>query len=255
MSMRNGNNTRGAAGSQYALILGLVSIVALLAISTVGGNVRALMTRVANTVEQAQNLGGAGTSNTGATDPTTDNVYFQCGGQTAYVAFVKNTNGLVVSNLATNVAACQAYNHKALGISNATYRSDRGFGDANNANMNLAIDCANCLWGDGGNPWYFNRSGGSCTIARGTAPAGARVAGMIANTVNTAMNCATFKQNLVSGVSLSQSSSATTHAFYSVHVNGSVNTDPNCPNRTSTTITGQFNGAPEYLLCSIAALP
>ena len=49
---------RGAAGQQYAIVVGLIAVVAIAAITAVGGNVRALMTKTANT------LGGVSANST-----------------------------------------------------------------------------------------------------------------------------------------------------------------------------------------------
>ena len=57
---------RGAAGSQYAVILGLVVVVALLAIQSVGGSVEKLLTNVSNRLTNVTQGGnGGGTSGSG----------------------------------------------------------------------------------------------------------------------------------------------------------------------------------------------
>ena len=62
---------RGAAGQQYAIVVGLVAVVAIAAITSVGGGVKALMTRTANVMNTAQNTAGVvGASTGGATTET-----------------------------------------------------------------------------------------------------------------------------------------------------------------------------------------
>ena len=52
---------RAAAGQQYALIVGLIAIVAILAITQIGRSAGALMTNVANRMDAAGNSAGVGT--------------------------------------------------------------------------------------------------------------------------------------------------------------------------------------------------
>ena len=61
---------RAAAGQQYALIVGLIAVIAIAAITSVGGSVRALMTGVSNRLlnvnaSQTTSTGGGGASNNG----------------------------------------------------------------------------------------------------------------------------------------------------------------------------------------------
>ena len=63
---------RGAAAGSYALVLGLVCVVAIAALTATGGGIRQLMQRVANTVAGVENTSGttAGTAATGETAPS-----------------------------------------------------------------------------------------------------------------------------------------------------------------------------------------
>ena len=56
---------RGASVQQYALMLGLVAVVALLSITLLGSQVGKLMTRASNTIDGAMNGAGASTSSGG----------------------------------------------------------------------------------------------------------------------------------------------------------------------------------------------
>ena len=56
---------RGAAGQQYAIIIGLIAVVAIIAIMRVGSSVSALMTRTGNTLSNVVGSTGSGTSEAG----------------------------------------------------------------------------------------------------------------------------------------------------------------------------------------------
>lgn len=65
MSNNTSGRRRGAAGQQYAIVVGLIAVLALAATASVGGNVRLLLTNVANRMSNVQ-AGGGGTSGGGA---------------------------------------------------------------------------------------------------------------------------------------------------------------------------------------------
>lgn len=103
---------RGAAGSQYALIIGLIGVVALLAITTTGTTVRDLLTRTSNAMGGAVNGatsggGGAGSGTGGNADCNTvrascaahlaagctaDGAYSVRPGSTTYTAYCDMTS-------------------------------------------------------------------------------------------------------------------------------------------------------------------
>ena len=68
---------RGAAGSQYALVIGLVAVVALLSVMSVGGNLRTLLTNVSNRLGNAEggNTGAAAGGESVAAPKTTPDVF------------------------------------------------------------------------------------------------------------------------------------------------------------------------------------
>lgn len=49
MHKRN-RNARGAAGQQYAIVVGLIAVIAIIAVTRVGSSVQALMGNVANKI-------------------------------------------------------------------------------------------------------------------------------------------------------------------------------------------------------------
>ena len=51
---------RGAAGQQYAIIVGLVAVLAIIAVTQLGSGVRTLMTGVSNRLDGAANGSTAG---------------------------------------------------------------------------------------------------------------------------------------------------------------------------------------------------
>ena len=68
---------RGAAGQQYAIVVGLVAVVAIAAITLVGGGVRSLMSRTANTLQNVTD-GASTTVTTGGGGPTGPVVSTSC---------------------------------------------------------------------------------------------------------------------------------------------------------------------------------
>ena len=60
------NGRRGAAGQQYAIIVGLIGVVAIAAIAQLGGSIRQLFGNAANTMQTVTNTGGFTSGSGGA---------------------------------------------------------------------------------------------------------------------------------------------------------------------------------------------
>ena len=65
MKIKQFDGRRGAAGSQYALIVGLIAVVALLAVTQLGGNINIMLGRTGNIISGASNGIGPTTSTSG----------------------------------------------------------------------------------------------------------------------------------------------------------------------------------------------
>lgn len=73
---------RGAAGQQYAIVVGLIAVVAIAAIGSVGGSIRSLFVSTGNRLSNAASLdGGTGSAST-ATASTTGSRFFMINGTT-----------------------------------------------------------------------------------------------------------------------------------------------------------------------------
>lgn len=202
------------------------------------------------------NLYQTGGYNVGAGRST---VYFQCSGQVNYVAFVRNTNNLEVTSLASHVAACKSYGFRALGTTYSGASNSYGFTEG--TDYIKAIGCHNCYWSDGGNAWYYsyyNAAGGSATssqtscswVAGTDSSAGnLRLAGAVVNSPAMNLNCGTLRGALGSATSFGDNTSNyTSHPLvYAAH-----NANPTDTCARSNTTAGQvvFSGTPAYLLCA-----
>lgn len=178
------------------------------------------------------------------------NVYYNC--SSGYVVFVKNEDNLTVSNQSAHVDACKHYGFRALGTAHSSGRADLGWGTSTSSTADYvtALSCYNCHWGDQGQPWYNDHggSGDNCTYAEGYAPAESILAGFVANSGRTRLQCATFKQDLIAGTAFGDSdTSDSTDPLYHARWDGNMD-EPNC-NRVRES-GSDFSGTPDYLLCA-----
>ena len=75
-------NQRGAAGQQYAIVVGLVAVVAIAAITAVGGGIKALFVSTGNRLSNAATLDGGTASGTTTTPSTAGSRFFMIDGTT-----------------------------------------------------------------------------------------------------------------------------------------------------------------------------
>ncbi|GAB5388915.1 MAG: hypothetical protein Alpg2KO_18830 [Alphaproteobacteria bacterium] len=247
----------GASLTGYGLIVGLISIVGLAAVTSTGSQTKGLFDRVGSTLNDVveENVGQASSpvadaSASPSPSPVAEHVLFNCPSSGNHLVFAHNVDGLSISNYTNLIAACQHYGFLAAGSSNSSTIGDRGFGTSDNSNLLQATHCHNCYWVDGGNPFYFqNSGGGTCSHVSGQAPADAVLAGAVINSNASNLNCATFKQD-VAGTTLTSLSADNDNPFYHA-THASIEDEPNCSNRTNRVADAiNYTGSPDYILCA-----
>ena len=159
---------RGATLSEYGLLVGLIAILALAAISSIGENTEELFGDVATSMDGAITGTTASSSSAGPSpSPQAINAFYQCHNRPSFVVFAENVNGHTIvsqndSQPFTDLAqACRDLGFSPIGTAHTSQpEANTGITDEVDALL-----CQNCNWFTGNNVWTFNNANGNydCT--------------------------------------------------------------------------------------------
>ena len=180
---------RGATLSEYGLLVGLIAILALAAISSIGENTEELFGDVATSMDGAitGTTASATLSPTASPSPAGTNIFYQCHGQPSFVVFAANVNGhTIVSENSSQPFLDLAQACRDLGFSPiGTAHSAQPEAITSITDEVDALTCHNCNWHVGNHPWTFDNEGGvqDCIAQNpevtGSFSAGATLAGFV----------------------------------------------------------------------------